>query len=461
MHLLKQERGFYRDTLLLMLPLVLQNIVTNFMALADTFMVGALGEVELAAVSSANSLFYVVGLLIFGIQSGAGVLVAQYYGRGNTDAINRVMGMAYYVSLVFTSAVALASFFFPFQIMRLLTNNPALWEPGADYARIVGFSYVCMSASGIYIAVQRSMENPRLGAVLLTVSGALNIALNYMLIYGKWGAPAMGCAGAALATLISRAFEVAAVALYASRSRRLNLRFALMLRPGRQIASDFTRYSLPVILNEGFWSLATTLFTVIMGHMPDSTPILAAYTISGNIDKMCAVALLASGNTAAIIIGREIGRGAGREQVYSKGVALNFICFMTGIVSMLLLLLVRATLLDSLIFPLMDISYGAGQISRYMLLLIALVMPLRALNLCNVVGVFRGGGDVKFALLCDVAPLYCICVPAAALCGLVFGLGIEAVYLCIVFDDVAKTFLCLPHLRRGRWINSVTRTEAA
>ena len=456
-HCLKQDRGFYRETLLLMLPLVLQNLVTNFMALADTFMVGGLGEVELAAVSSANSLFYVVNLLIFGIQSGAGVLVAQYYGRGNQEAINRVMGMGYYISIAFTTVVALCAFFFPVQIMQVLTNNSALWEPGADYARIVGFSYVCMACSGVYIAVQRSMENPRLGAILLTVSGAMNIVLNYMLIYGEWGAPAMGCAGAALATLISRAFEVVVIVIYAAKNKRLRLSAGSMLRPGRQIAADFMRYSLPVVLNEGLWSLATTLFSIIMGHMDNSTPILAAYTIAGNIDKMCAVALLASGNTAAIIIGREIGRDADRDEIYAKGVALNFVCFLTGVFSMLLLLTVRATLLDSFVYPLMDISSEAGRIAKYMLLLIALVMPLRSVNLCNVVGVFRGGGDVKFALLVGVGPLYCICVTSAALCGLVFGLGIEAVYVCIVFDDIAKTFLCLPHLRRGKWINSVTR----
>ena len=456
-HCLRQERGFYRDTLLLMLPLVLQNLVTNFMALADTFMVGRLGEVELAAVSSANSLFYVVNLLIFGIQSGAGVLVAQYHGRGNLAAINRVMGMGYFVSLAFSTLVALCSFFFPVSIMKVLTNNADLWTPGADYARIVGFSYVCMAASGVYIAVQRSMGNPRLGAVLLTASGAMNIVLNYMLIYGAWGAPAMGCAGAALATLISRAFEVVVVVIYALRSRRLPLSFGDMLRPGRQRASDFMRYSLPVTLNEGLWSLATALFTVIMGHMDNSTPILAAYTIAGNIDKMCSVALLASGNTAAIIIGREIGLGREREEVYSKGVALNFVCFLTGVFSLGLLLLVRATLLDGFVFPLMSISPQAGRIAKYMLLLTACVLPLRAVNLCNVVGVFRGGGDVRYALLVDVGPLYCLCVTSAALCALVFGLGIEVVYVCIVFDDVAKCFLCLPHLRGGRWINSVTR----
>ena len=456
MHHLRQGRGFYRGAVALMLPMILQNFVTNFMALADTFMVGVLGETELAAVSMANTVFYVLTLVIFGIQSGTGVLVAQYYGKGRLDAINRIMGMGYYVSIGLTSLIALLAFFFPMQLMRLVTNNADLWAPGAEYARIAGFSYVCMAFSGVYIAVQRSMENPKLGALLLTASGALNILLNYMLIFGKWGAPAMGCAGAAVATLLSRVFEVVVVLGCMLWTKRLPVKPALMARPGRVIAGDFIRYSLPVVLNEGFWSLAMSLFTVIMGHMPNNTPIVAAYTIAGNIDRMAAVALFAAGNTAAVIIGRDIGCGE-REEVYGKGVALNFVCLVTGVVSMGILLVIRATLLDSFIFPLMDISAEAGEIAKMMLAFIAVIMPLRSLNLCNIVGVFRGGGDVRYALLCDVGPLYCVCLPAAALCGLVFGLGITAVYVCICLDDICKVFLCLTRLRSGRWINSVTR----
>lgn len=430
-----------------MLPMILQNLVTNFMALADSFMVGALGETELAAVTMANSVFYVLSLIIFGIQSGTGVLVAQYYGKGRLDAINRIMGMGYYVSLGLTALIALLAFFFPMQLMQLVTNNPDLWEPGAEYARIVGFSYVCMAFSGVYIAVQRSMENPGLGAILLTVSGALNILLNYMFIFGKWGAPAMGCAGAAVATLLSRVFEVLVVTGCFFRSKRLPVKPGLMLRPGRIIAGDFIKYSLPVVLNEGMWSLAMSLYSIIMGHMPNSTPILAAYTIAGNIDRMAAV---------AVIIGRDIGCGDTKE-IYGKGVALNFVCFVTGIISMGILLTIRATLLDGFIFPLMDISAEAGELAKMMLAFIAVVMPLRSLNLCNIVGVFRGGGDVRFGLICDIGPLYCVCLPAAALCGLVFGLGITAVYVCICLDDFCKVFLCLPRLRSGKWINSVTR----
>lgn len=439
-----------------MLPMILQNLVTNFMALADSFMVGALGETELAAVTMANSVFYVLSLIIFGIQSGTGVLVAQYYGKGRLDAINRIMGMGYYVSLGLTALIALLAFFFPMQLMQLVTNNPDLWEPGAEYASIVGFSYVCMAFSGVYIAVQRSMENPGLGAILLTVSGALNILLNYMFIFGKWGAPAMGCAGAAVATLLSRVFEVLVVTGCFFRSKRLPVKPGLMLRPGRIIAGDFIKYSLPVVLNEGMWSLAMSLFSIIMGHMPNSTPILAAYTIAGNIDRMAAVALFAAGNATAVIIGRDIGCGDTKE-IYGKGVALNFVCFVTGIISMGILLTIRATLLDGFIFPLMDISAEAGELAKMMLAFIAVVMPLRSLNLCNIVGVFRGGGDVRFGLICDIGPLYCVCLPAAALCGLVFGLGITAVYVCICLDDFCKVFLCLPRLRSGKWINSVTR----
>ena len=209
MRLIREEKAFIREAVLLMLPMILQNFVTFSMSMADTFMVGVLGETALAAVTMANSPFYVMQLMIFGVQSGMSVLVAQYHGRGDQEAI--------------TGLLAITAFCIPEQIMRVLTNNADLVAPGAAYTRYVGFSYFFSAISGVYIAAQRSTENPRLGAVLLTVSGALNIFLNWVLIYGKLGAPMLGCAGAAVATLISRAFEVAVLCVYAAVSRRLPL----------------------------------------------------------------------------------------------------------------------------------------------------------------------------------------------------------------------------------------------
>lgn len=456
MKYLRQEHGFYKGAIALMVPIIIQNIVTNFMSLADTFMVGALGETELAAVTMANSLFFVVQLLIFGVQSGASVLVAQYNGRGNTEAINRVMGMGLYVSAGLTAVVAVAAFSFPKAIMAALTNNADLIVPGADYMRIVGFSYFFMAINGVYIAVQRSMENPRLGAVLLSVSGVLDMVLNYMMIFGKWGMPAMGCAGAALSTVISRIFESVVLCVYAGLSRRLPLLPARILHPGKIIAADFLRYSLPVVMNESLWGLAMSLYSVIMGHMPGSTRILAAYTIEGNIERMISVALFASGSAAAVIIGRDIGRGD-RDTLYGRGIALNMLCLATGVVSSVLLLLVRDFAAAQYIYPIMDISPAAGKIADYMMLIAAFVLPLRATNLCNVVGVFRGGGDVRYALFCDLAPMYALCLPAAAVAALLLGAGIEIVFPIFCMDELIKVFLCLPRLRSGKWMNSVTR----
>ena len=211
MRLIREEKTFIREAVLLMLPMILQNFVTFSMSMADTFMVGVLGETALAAVTMANSPFYVMQLMIFGVQSGMSVLVAQYHGRGDQEAINRVMGIALFVSTTITGLLAVTAFCIPEQIMRVLTNNADLVAPGAAYTRYVGFSYFFSAISGVYIAAQRSTENPRLGAVLLTVSGALNIFLNWVLIYGKLGAPGLGCAGAAIATVISQVASCAFV----------------------------------------------------------------------------------------------------------------------------------------------------------------------------------------------------------------------------------------------------------
>ena len=215
MRLIREEKAFIREAVLLMLPMILQNFVTFSMSMADTFMVGVLGETALAAVTMANSPFYVMQLMIFGVQSGMSVLVAQYHGRGDQEAINRVMGIALFVSTTISGLLAVTAFCIPEQIMRVLTNNADLIAPGAAYTRYVGFSYFFSAISGVYIAAQRSTENPRLGAVLLTVSGALNIFLNWVLIYGKLGAPMLGCAGAAIATVSAQLISTLGCFAYA------------------------------------------------------------------------------------------------------------------------------------------------------------------------------------------------------------------------------------------------------
>ena len=458
MRLIREEKDFIRDAILLMLPMILQNFVTFSMSMADTFMVGVLGETALAAVTMANSPFYVMQLMIFGVQSGMSVLVAQYHGRGDQEAINRVMGIALFVSTTISGLLAVTAFCIPEQIMRVLTNNADLIAPGAAYTRYVGFSYFFSAISGVYIAAQRSTENPRLGAVLLTVSGVLNIFLNWVLIYGKLGAPMLGCAGAAIATLISRAFEVAVLCVYARFSRRLPLMPRALLHPGRVIAKDFAKYALPVVCNECLWSLAFSLYTVIMGHMADNAPILSAYTIAGNLQRMITPASFAAGGAAAVLIGREIGRG-NRDQVQRKAWVLDALALVVGLVCMGIIALVRNVLLRPYILPLMHMEGAACDIAMYMMLIMIFVQPLSSVSLTNIVGVLRGGGDVRASLLIDNFPLWCMELPLMCLLGLVLKVPNEVFCLCIAIEHLAKTPVALWRIHGGKWVHDITQSE--
>lgn len=454
---LRQDRAFYKMSFSLLIPIILQNIITQSLMLADTFMVGAVGEADMASVTVANTPFFLLNLICFGIQSGACVLIAQYKGRGDMRTINRVLGVALGSAVLITSVVAIVAFLMPRTIMTLLTNSEDMIEAGAKYIRIIGFANVFGCVSSIYIGIQRSVGNARLGMYVFSSSGLLNIGLNYILIFGKLGFPALGVAGAALATLICRVLESVFVVIYAARNPYLPLMPKLFFRPGILIFKDFIRYALPVMINEFFWSLGTSLYSVIMGHMMGSTQIMAAYTIAGNLDRLLTTGIYAAGATSAIIVGQEIGRGD-TETVYAKAAALNMISTALGLFSTLLLLSTRFLLAESVIYPIMDMSAESIRIANYMLILMAIIVPFRALCLSNIVGAFRGGGDVRFAMLVDILPMYVFALPLSALCGLVFGLGIEIVYLCMLSDELIKVFITLIRFRSKRWINNVTRS---
>ena len=201
---LRREPGFYQKLWALSAPIILQNIITTSLGFADTFMVGLLGNAEMAAVTAANVPVFIIQIVIFGFQSGMAVLVSQYWGRGDVDNINRCMGVALYAVTGFSTVLALITFFFPSQVLGLITPNQELVALGARYIQIVGFSYILNGVSSIYAGLHRSTEYPKFGMALYGISMCVNTFLNYVLIFGKFGAPAMGVTGAAAATVIAQ-----------------------------------------------------------------------------------------------------------------------------------------------------------------------------------------------------------------------------------------------------------------
>ena len=458
--LFRREPGFYPRLISLALPILLQNLITNSLGLVDTFMVGTMGEGPLAGVTLANIPVFVVQLMMFGIQSGSSVLISQYRGKGDMGAINRVMGIGMYAAGAIGLTFALIMGFLPTQFMGLFGTDAAVVATAARYARIVGWSYLFDSFVQVYIGVHRAMGNPSRGLVILGASMASNTFLNWMFIFGNLGAPRLAEQGAALATLLARVLSCSIAVGWAVLDKQFKLSPALLFRPGGEMTRRFIRFSTPVMCNETFWGLGTSLFPTIMGHMEGSQEILAAYAIAGNITNLCTVGVFAISGTAAILIGQEIGSGRA-DRVYSLGALLNALAFLFGLGAGLLFLGLLHWFVIPVLYPLFGLSSAAGDICTMMLTVVFTMMPLRSFECTNIVGVLRGGGDVRMATLIDLTPLWVGALPLAVLSGLVFKAGIFWVYLSMMSENLVKGILGIRRFLSGKWINDVTVSARA
>ncbi len=452
----KREPGFYKRLLALALPMIIQNLITNSLGLVDTFMVGTMGEGPLAGVTLANIPIFVVQLMMFGFQSGSSVLISQYKGKGDLNAINRVMGLGMYAAGAVTFLFALVLTVIPHQFMSLFGNDADVIAIAAQYARIVGWSYFFDSFVQIYIGAHRAMGEPRRGMYILCISMVVNTFLNWVFIFGNLGAPALAAEGAALATLLARIVSFIVMLVWALSDKKFRINFSLLFRPGGEMARRFIRIATPVVCNETLWSLGSSMFPTIMGHMDGSKEILAAYAIAGNITNLCSVGIFAIAGTAAILIGQEIGYGR-MDKVRSLGGLLSTISFLFGLVIGVIFYGLLHLLVVPLLYPLFDLSGSAASICTMMLTVIFLTMSLRAYCTTNIVGVLRGGGDVRMATIIDIGPLWIIAVPLAALFGLVFDFGILWVYLAMALENLIKCILGHFRYRSGAWVNDVTR----
>ena len=457
---LRRPSGEYKALLALMIPIILQNLASSSLGLADTLMVGILGQNELGGLNQANTVFFVLQLFTFGIQSGGSVLIGQYWGKRDIGAINRVMGMSFYLSFAVSMIAATAIFLFPEQIMSFTTNDPALIDCAARYSRIVAYSFVLNSLSMVYVGAQRNAENSGLGMAVLITSMATNVFLNWVLIFGKLGAPAMGLEGAAVATFISRVVEIVMVAVYAIFfDRKIPFMVKKLLCPGKVIAADYIRYATPVVINETLWSFGYSMYAVVFGHMHGAADIVAAYSVIGSLERIMLVFCNGVGTAAAVIISRDIGEDRSREDVVATGNWLLNLSLITGLFTALLPFATERLLLDSLIFKVFEVTPAAMEIGHMMMLFTVIKVIVKTYNYMVIVGVLRGGGNVKMAAVLDIIFMYLWSIPACMIAAFVFNAPITVVFLLSMSEDVIKAIVGGLLLRRGDWVRNLTRDE--
>ena len=451
--------GFYKWLWKLSLPMILQNLITFSLGLIDTFMVSQLGNEEMAAVTTANVPVFLLISIVFGVQSGLGILVSQYWGKGDTRNINRAIGVACLIGTGITLVLAVLFALWPVEVMDLLSNRHDLSLLGAPYLRIIGFSYVLNMVSSIYVSAQRSVENGSFGMKLFGFSTVLNTGLNYLLIFGKCGFPAMGVAGAALATLLSRVAECVICVFCAVRSKNIPLDLAAFLHPGWDMARRFVKYSTPVVLNETAWGLGTSLLTVILGYTANSVEMLAANAVMGNLSRLFLVVCFGLGASTAVTVGKTIGEGKSHDEVQDLSrVLLRFAVAVGGIIAVVSVALIPL-LFRPFLFPLFKLYGESAAIATAMAAVNFGTIPIQAYAISSVTGVLRAGGDTAVSTILDLAPQWLLGVPLTALFALVLQTGPWPIALAMQAENMLKTPLCMWRMRTGRWIHDVTRPD--
>jgi putative MATE family efflux protein len=446
--IMMNDRIFLSKTVRIALPVAMQGMLNTVVNMIDTMMIGSLGATAIAAVGLANKVFFVMTLLVFGVVSGSGILAAQFWGNQDVKGIRKVLGLALLLSVGAAVAFFLPAVLCPRAVMRIFTTGEETIRIGASYLVLAAFSYPFIAVSNTYVAMLRAVGQVKAPVLISSVTILINIVLNYTLIFGKFGAPAMGVAGAAVATLTARAVEMLALlsVVYVGRAPIACRPRELFGYPAGFVKKFFVT-SAPVIANEFTWGLGVTMYSLAYGRMGNGA--VAAITVATTIQDIMAVLFQGLGAAASVILGNEMGAGklAQAERDAKSFLILQF-----------LLSVAVACLCAATRGQVIALYRVTGEVARDVsrcLLVFSLYMPCKMFNYANIVGVLRSGGDTRVCLFLDCSGVWLIGIPMAFLGGLVLKQPIWIVYAMVTLEEVYKAVFGYLRYRKKKWLRNL------
>jgi len=446
---LSDKTVFYRKIFRLLLPIVLQNLLSATVSSADVVMLNYVSQSAISAVSLATQYSSILFMVYYGLGTGATMLCAQYYGKGDMHAIRLVEGIALRFSVGFSLVFAAASIFIPEWMMLLFTKDPELIQIGASYLRIVSFSYVCWGFLEVYLAVLRSTGRVMISMALNVTALVMNVLLNAVFIFGVFGAPKLGAAGVALATSLSRFFELLLCFIMSAKLKDIKLKPSLMFQKGGILFKDFIRLSLPALGNDVAWGLAFAMYSVIMGHM--GSDVVAANSLVVVVRNFGTVFCYGLASAGGILLGNEIGEMR-LAQAKADASRLLKLTVASGVLGGLVIFLATP-----LVLTYADLSDTAMHYLKYMLYINVYYIMGAAVNTTLIAGVFRAGGDSRFGFVCDVIDMWCYAVPLGFLAAFVFKLPVMWVYFLLCTDEFVKWPWVIKHYKSDKWLKNITR----
>lgn len=441
--------AFYRALSRLVLPIAVQNLISTAVSSADVIMVGYVGQDALSAVSLANQVQFILSLVYTGIASGATMLSSQYWGKKDTKAIEKIMGIALKFSIGISFCFFVIACFFPEYAMKVFTDDPVLIAGGISYLRILGISYLFMSVSQVYLCIMRSIERVVFSMWTFGSALILNILLNAVFIFGLFGMPKMGIRGAATATVIARGIEFLICMMDATKFRVVRFRVSAIFEKNKVLFRDYLRYAMPAFGNEVVWGVAFSMYSVIMGHL--GSDIVAANSVVVVARNLGTVVCFGIANGGAIYLGKQLGDGH-MEEAKRDASRLCHVTLLTSILGGILILFMRP-----LIMQMVDLSQTAKGYLTIMLFINAYYVVGQAMNTTVICGIFRSGGDSRFGFICDFIDMWLFAVPVGFLCAFVLRLPPMWVYFVMCLDEFVKMPVVYHHYKSYRWLKNITR----
>ncbi|MBO4992059.1 MAG: MATE family efflux transporter [Firmicutes bacterium] len=442
------KKKLYQSLAVVVLPIALQQLISSSLSLVDNLMIGSMGEAELAAVGLATQVYFIHWMMLFGFSSGCNTFLSQFFGTGDWKSFRKVVGFVITVAVCAGTVFFLAALFIPETIMGIFTDDPQTIALGAVYVRTGAPCFLCIAVNVPFTAALRVSEQASIPLRNSSIAFFGNTFLNYVFIFGKFGCPAMGVKGAALATVFCRVIEVS-LTLFAVFVRKNVIAAPLKEFFGwkREFVARVVRNCIPTTINESMWAAATAAYNAAYGHM--SVTAFAAVQAGNTVLNLFSMAIFSLGDGMMILVGQDLGR-RNYDRAFRVAREIVKVGLVVGSSAGLLLLV-----LSRPIAGLFNFTPEGIETLRNILIIYGFAMVLKLYNGIHVTGTLRSGGDTKFAMISELSTMWLIGVPLVYLGALYLKLPVHWVVLLSISEEVVKACILTWRFFSKKWVNNV------
>ena len=444
-----KSREFYKQTIHLLIPVMLQQFITTGINFLDNIMVGSFGETSIAAASLSNQFYAIFQFISMGLGSGAIVMSSQFWGSGERESLKTVAAIALRVTTCVSAVFLLVSVIFPGGILRCYSSDPAVVEAGKTYLRLIGSTFLFAGLSSTATYLLRSTGHVRIPLISSIIAFFVNLFFNYVFIFGVLGFPRLEIVGAAVGTVIARAFEFCFIfGYFCLKDKNIGYRLKYYFNTDKGLLRKYVRFSLPVVISDTLLGVGISLGSVIVGHI--SAEFVAANSIVQTGNQLLTIGNSAMSGASAVVIGNTIGAGE-TEKAYRQGVAYVVISVLFGAFCSLVIFLLQNPYLG-----LYAVSEGTVAMAKDFFLFLIIMSPIQTLAFVTSKGILRGGGDTRFLMVFDSILVWVFSLPLGALAGLVWHMPPFWIYFFLKLEFGAKGIICTARFFTKKWIRVIS-----